>query len=151
MILQVKDNKEIAKQNQKKGRNILHYFAKYASKSDLEVDYIESLYEEIIMKRKISFLEKDQKGRAPLHLAAQSSFLFLIKKLIEHDVKVDETDGMGRTPLHLATIYQQVEAIQLLIRHGAGIQTIDKHGGSLLTLAINQGKQLEIDKYYTES
>ena len=87
-----------------KNRNIYHYFAKYTAKSNLEPDYIELLYEEIT-RRKISFVAKDNQGRNALHLASAYNFIYLIKKLLENDAKIDELDNSKRSALHLAVIH----------------------------------------------
>ena len=51
----------------------------------------------------------------PLHLAATSGELEIVKLLIEHNARIDSLDIMQQTPLHCAAEYDHADVVEYLL------------------------------------
>ncbi|WP_375316110.1 ankyrin repeat domain-containing protein [Wolbachia endosymbiont (group A) of Colletes cunicularius] len=88
---------------------------------------------------------KDQFGKTPLHLAAesQSDYDDIIFALLGKEARVDIQDKNGNTPLHSAAHCGYTNAIELLIEHiksngqKESINLKNKDGDTALYLALN--------------
>jgi ankyrin repeat protein len=61
-------------------------------------------------------------GWTPLHYAATSGHLDVIRLLVEHHAYVDASSPNGSTPLMMAAMYGTIEAVKLLLAEGADPQ-----------------------------
>jgi len=64
---------------------------------------------------------KDEKGRTPLHYAAESGNYSMAEKLIGYGADVNSRDVEGLTPLHIACRKGFVNIAELLIEAGADV------------------------------
>ncbi len=81
--------------------------------------------------------EKDRDGRTPLHYAALSGRLDVVKVLIEQeDIFIDATDNEGNTPLMLALKERHIQVAKLLIESGAIINIRNNNGDTPLHFAV---------------
>lgn len=72
---------------------------------------------------------RDQKGRTPLHVAAELGKADLLGLFLErHKIKLDMVDFGKQTALHLATINDHVECVEQLLRAGADTELLDRNG-----------------------
>lgn len=79
--------------------------------------------------------QKDEGERNPLHFAAQSGNLEIVKFLVEHGVQINATTGWGNTPMMLAIPYGQNEVVKYLLDHGANVNAANELGNTALHLA----------------
>jgi len=57
-----------------------------------------------------------QNNVTPLHLAATSGDIRIVKKLVEHKARINVLDSNQATPLHRATAYNHEEVIEYLVK-----------------------------------
>ena len=62
---------------------------------------------------------QDFNGWTPLHHAAQSGHLNVVKLLLEHGANPNIQNNNGNTPLHLAARRDYCVIVRLLLEHGA--------------------------------
>ncbi|KAJ4459230.1 putative serine/threonine-protein phosphatase 6 regulatory ankyrin repeat subunit B [Paratrimastix pyriformis] len=74
--------------------------------------------------------------RAPLHYAAQSGNVEIVKLLLEHGAMVDILDAENKTPLHCAAI----SVAPLLLAARANLSAEDKDGSTPLHTAAEDGR-----------
>jgi ankyrin repeat protein len=93
-------------------------------------------------------------GRSPLHVAADSRNLELVRILIEYDpADINARSRYRSTPLHWATGNQHFEdgsAVRLLLEHGADINAQDQHGQTPLHWAANGTLRVELVRVLLE-
>ncbi len=53
--------------------------------------------------------------QTPLHLAAVTGEIDIVRLLLEHNVRVDVLDIHQQTPLHKAAAYDHAEVVEYLI------------------------------------
>mgnify|MGYP001072593605 CR=1 FL=1 len=58
---------------------------------------------------------RDNGGWTPLHCAAASGHLTVVRALIECDAEIDALGGNGLTPLHVAICNARIEVVELLL------------------------------------
>lgn len=99
----------------------------------------------------------DNLGWKPIHYAARTGHLDIVKLLLDFKAEVDAKveartpDGpAGWTPLHLAAERGRVSVVKLLIERGANIEAKDVLNRTPLFLAAIEG-QLEVVKLLVES
>jgi Ankyrin repeats (3 copies)/Ankyrin repeats (many copies) len=82
-------------------------------------------------------------GMNPLHAAAHSGNLEVVRKLIEYDpANVNPRDEYRSTPLHLSSdghYFKAGSVVRLLLEHGADIDLQDKDGWTPLYTALING------------
>jgi Ankyrin repeats (3 copies)/Ankyrin repeat len=93
-------------------------------------------------------------GRSPLHSAAISRNLEVVRILIEHDpADVNARDGYYTTPLHWATkneYFEDGSAARLLLEYGADINAQDLAGRTPLHWAANGTLRVELVRVLLE-
>ena len=69
-----------------------------------------------------------ERSVTPLHLAANSGDVSVVKILVEHNARINALDADQATPLHRAAMLDNYEAISYLVRRSvgqSGTQTLD--------------------------
>ncbi|WCR58317.1 ankyrin repeat domain-containing protein [Wolbachia endosymbiont of Ctenocephalides felis wCfeJ] len=84
--------------------------------------------------------EKDSRGLAILHQAAELSDAEGIQALIAKEAEVNIKSDMGDTPLHLAALRGEVENIKALIEKGAEVNIRNDSGDTPLHEAAINGE-----------
>jgi ankyrin repeat protein len=79
-------------------------------------------------------------GWTPLHYAATSGNVKIIKLLLEESAYIDAESPNGTTPLMMAARYGSTEAVQLLIQEGADIHLKNQLGLNALSFAKDGGR-----------
>ncbi|RWS08098.1 transient receptor potential cation channel subfamily A member 1-like protein, partial [Dinothrombium tinctorium] len=107
-----------------------------------------------------ALLQKDHKGRTPLHYAALNGFKEIVEQLIlVHSHLLNQTDREGNTALHLAAISNKDNVASLLLTLECKLQTnnfnlspIDyalhyKHSQVMLAMVLHATRSKEIIKF----
>jgi ankyrin repeat protein len=127
------------------GMTVLHYIV-WSSKSDVQVaeKYIET------SGGAASLLVKDNKGRRPLHLAAQRGNVAMVAYILGLEgitnVDVCDKDLLGLTPIHYAVASKRVQIIDLLKAKGGCVRSKDFSGRSALHHAISRGHLSTVER-----
>ncbi|KAJ8950176.1 hypothetical protein NQ314_008029 [Rhamnusium bicolor] len=79
--------------------------------------------------------ESDADGLAPIHWAADSGFLEIVKILINSGAEVNLQDADGQTALHYASSCGHVECVKYLLEQGGQTDSIDNEGCTPLSVA----------------
>ncbi|PZQ74261.1 MAG: hypothetical protein DI563_12735 [Variovorax paradoxus] len=74
-------------------------------------------------------------GWAPLHYAATSGQITIMKQLLEASAFIDAQSPNGTTPLMMAAMYGSPEAVKLLLDEGADITMKNEQGMTALDFA----------------
>ena len=85
---------------------------------------------------------QDKAGYSYLHIATQSNFLEVVKKLIELNCYIDIKDTYGRTPLMIGLSSwngKDDNIIQVLLKAGSNIKETANSGISCIELAKMKG------------
>ena len=118
---------------------------------------------EILIKAGASPNVKDYDGITPLHKAARSGNIKLLKVLLNAKADINAADNQGKTPLmyaavfnnymivegfppkHIASNERHLAALQILIAAGADVNAADKQGNTALIWAARLGKAGEFN------
>ncbi|XP_042225932.1 ankyrin-3-like isoform X2 [Homarus americanus] len=86
-------------------------------------------------------VETEPGGRTPLHQAAITGNLQLVRLLCDHraDLHLTSNQDEGRTALHLAARAGHRNIVELLLARGAQVNVLDDHGRTPLHLAAEAG------------
>lgn len=111
-------NDEIVKKTNEEGQNLFHTFAIKGGLAPF--DLTKKIHKTFINKG-ISFTLQDKFGKTPLHYAANSGFLFLIKELLNSGVDPNVQDKSGLTAFSIQLIEGSINehSIQPYIQHNA--------------------------------
>jgi len=82
---------------------------------------------------------QDTGGQTPLHWAALSENLDLVRYLLDKGAAVDAKNGRGVTPLVFAMAQRRSRAVGLLIERGADVNVRNPFGMTPLIIAVEQG------------
>jgi Ankyrin repeats (3 copies)/Ankyrin repeat len=98
----------------------------------------------ILLRRGMSFNEKDSDGRTPLVLAVIENHVAVVRALLEHGARIDDVDHEGRSALHWAVLQRHETLLSLLLDHSNGgrnlnIDAYDNVGWTPLHLAVERG------------
>ena len=77
----------------------------------------------------------------PLHSAAESDHVEMVKLLLDSGAQVDARDTYSETPLHYAAREGAVESARLLIAAGADVNAKNESGSTPLSFATNQHQE----------
>lgn len=83
---------------------------------------------------------KDSSGRTPLHYAAQTGHLEMVKFLIYQGANVDSRNYDGHTALHLAAWEDHLGVVECLVKMHADINVRDNAGRTALHFAVLRDK-----------
>ena len=99
----------------------------------------------LILTYGISFVDRNDKGRIPLHLAALEGKPQIIDILLTWIPNPDIPDEDNQTPLHLAVYSQNIKSIHLLLLAGANRQFLDFKGITPIDMAYATNRQFIVD------
>ncbi|KAI9009003.1 ankyrin repeat-containing domain protein, partial [Phycomyces nitens] len=71
---------------------------------------------------------KDNSGWTPLHEAARSGHLTIVKLLLDHGGDINTLGHLANTPLHYASIHSHPNVVNHLIEAGADIDLTNDEG-----------------------
>ncbi len=80
--------------------------------------------------------EVNKKGWAPLHYAASSGHVAMLRLLLEHHAYIDAESPAGETPLMMAASRAKPDAVQLLLESGADASVKNQAGQTAYALAL---------------
>lgn len=85
-------------------------------------------------------------GWAPLHYAATTGQVAIMKQLLEQHAFIDAQSPNGTTPLMMAAMYGSADAVKLLLAEGADIAMKNEQGLSALDFArrANRAEAVEL-------
>ncbi|XP_011858782.1 PREDICTED: ankyrin-1-like, partial [Vollenhovia emeryi] len=96
---------------------------------------------------------RDRWGFTPLHLAAESNRLgivkYLIKNFTDEEVYIDAKNDDDNTPLHLAAESGHLEIVEYLVGEGANVNAQNDEGLTPAGIA-NENGHLDIVKYFSK-
>ncbi|CAL1716125.1 unnamed protein product [Somion occarium] len=82
----------------------------------------------------------DSDGRTPLHWAASSGSLEIVRFLIDQKAEVDPTDHSGWTPLHIAVSAGHEDVVRELLGAGADVKKSNDKGLTALHYAASKSR-----------
>ena len=82
-----------------------------------------------------------QRGETPMHLAARSNQIEIIKILLRHKAAVDAKAHEKQTPLHIAARLGNVEIVTLLLENKADPDAQTRDLYTALHIAAREGKE----------
>ena len=85
-------------------------------------------------------------GWAPLHYAASSEALPVVRLLLQQGANIDASAPNGRTPLMQAALYGSEDVVAALLAAGADRQLRDERGATAAELARNAGRHYLIER-----
>jgi ankyrin repeat protein len=91
---------------------------------------------ELILKNPKLVNAKDRNNNTPLHFAAQTGNMEIVRLLLSKGAEVNERNNEGITPLHLAVQKCNQEACRSLIGKGADLEAKDKENRTPTDWAI---------------
>ena len=83
----------------------------------------------------------DSRTYSALHLASESGFLEIAKKIINKKPNINLQTNQGWSALHLASGNNRLEIVQLLIQNNAQVNIKDKKGTTPLYFAVGAGSK----------
>jgi len=88
-----------------------------------------------IINKKSDLEAHDTSGWRPIHFAAKSDCLEIVKILIEKGAKIDAENNNEETALHIATANNFADIVKMLINEGANIDSENNKGDTALHIA----------------
>jgi len=87
---------------------------------------------ELLLKRDAAV---NKPGWAPLHYAATTGQVNIMKRLLERHAFIDAQSPNGTTPLMMAAMYGSADAVRLLLAEGADLAMKNEQGMTALDFA----------------
>jgi ankyrin repeat protein len=122
-----------AKINGSAGKNNSSYSSLYLAVRDGNAREVQ----EILASDASGINEKDASWETPLHTAARTGQLAIVKVLVEAKADLESRQSTGYTPLISAAWKNQTEVLQYLLSVGANVDAVSKYGDSAYTFAGN--------------
>ncbi|XP_075985589.1 uncharacterized protein LOC142982790 [Anticarsia gemmatalis] len=114
----------------KKGLTVLH--------AAVRAKWIDGVY--ITINAGASVLEKADDGEFPIHSAAATGDVFVLREIITAtESAIDIINQNGQTALFVAIIHNHVEAVKMLVRYGASLEVTLPNNQSILHVAAQHG------------
>lgn len=98
---------------------------------------------QFVMAQGVNLALQDMHGKnwIPLHWAAKTANLTMIKLLLGRGAEVDTRDHLGRTSLHLGSWFGP-EVVRFLLENGADTSARDTNGYTPLHTAVRHSKEV---------
>ncbi len=104
-------------------------------KQNLNIPVFDSFIKQLSNKG-INLDSQDGRGYTPLHHAAMSDNIEIVKILKENGAGLNSQDFFDMTPLYTAATYRHLGIVKLLIEYGADVNIPDDQGVTLLHNAV---------------
>ena len=111
LVLTARAEAESTTQSEDKPTKTLHEAA-----ADCNIGKVKSL-----ISQGADISAEDEKGRTPLHFAAEYGYKDVAELLIANHANIDAMNGIGLTPLHKAALRGHKSVAELLITEGADV------------------------------
>ncbi|MFO8057673.1 MAG: solute carrier family 23 protein, partial [bacterium] len=95
--------------------------------------------EKLLAKNPELARERNASSQTPLHPAAETGNIEIVKMMIENGSPLNAKDDRCSTPLHKAAAAGELETVKLLIKKGARRDVLDREGRTPLELARENG------------
>lgn len=117
---------------------------------------------QLLLKNGASTYHKNNLYRYPLHWAAFSGNIELVKFLLSFDeIEVNAVDVKKNLPIHYAVVNKHIEVIKLLIQNGSDLNKLGEsgtplcmavHDGDLniIKLLVEGGANINLPEYYDD-
>ncbi len=90
---------------------------------------------------------RDDEGRTPLFLAAETGQKALVDELLAKGARLDAECADGRTLLHAAAAGSLLDLVQRLVKSGLNVDAPDHYGRTPFSDAVSRGATLETVKW----
>lgn len=100
-----------------------------------------------LLARGANINEKDERGKTPLHRAAENGYYELADYFIDNGASISETDNIERTPLHLAVETGDLKMVTLFLDKGMSAYEVDKLGRTMLQIALDNNEATLIELF----
>eukprot|EP00800_Vazella_pourtalesii_P015255 TRINITY_DN408_c0_g1_i3.p1 TRINITY_DN408_c0_g1~~TRINITY_DN408_c0_g1_i3.p1 ORF type:complete len:1128 (-),score=313.61 TRINITY_DN408_c0_g1_i3:239-3622(-) len=84
-------------------------------------------------------------GTAPIHLAATSGQVNLLREMIRYGGKIELKDRVGRTPLYISTLQGKLECVQACLDAGGNPMIPNKSGCTCVHAAVLRDRIAELN------
>ena len=84
-------------------------------------------------------------GTAPIHLAATSGQVSLLREMIRYGGRIELKDRVGRTPLYISTLQGRLECLQACLDAGGSPMTPNKSGCTCVHAAVLRDRLAELN------
>lgn len=136
-LLSTKYGARIDQKSSRDGMNVLHRAAFHQRFP---------IVENLVNSFKLNVAESDRDGNTPLHWAASSGAVDIVRFLIDKKVEINAQNNKGHTPLRNACFVGSVEVVELLLaQKKIDVGIVGKNGRNILHEAAGQGHDILID------
>lgn len=97
-----------------KGHNALHFACSFGNKASVD----------LLVRNGIDVNKRNNDGLAPMHIAANNKYTYVLRTLLEGNAFPDVKDDTGRTALLIASEINRSKIVTLLLQHGPSVKTL---------------------------